>query len=65
MPRERLVNDMAAARAAEIVDAVRHLLRPEEQREFFNVAREAILAGCLWVDVNAQREAERLRPLPN
>lgn len=67
MSRQRFVNDRAPVTAARIVDAVRHLLREEEeQREFLHLVLDAILTGHAWVEANVQHEEARLcRPSRN
>jgi hypothetical protein len=62
---ERLIHDVAWAFSHAMLDTVGHLLREEEQREFFaaayNGARGAIEQYCVQVD----RQNRRITPSQN
>ena len=62
----RLDHDCAMACAMAVLDMVAHLLRPEEQKEFFDMVTTAI-TGCLVKrDELLRRENQRLcKPSPN
>lgn len=55
----RLRHDCAMTTARDVLDMVGHLLRPEEQREFFGLVYEAVTA-CL-VRHEELRRAEHRR----
>jgi hypothetical protein len=56
----RLQNDVAMATSKHILGMVGHLLREEEQREFFAMVKEQIAAAFVTHDVLQEREAKRL-----
>ena len=62
----RLDNDCAMATAKAVMDMVGHLLRPEEQREFFGMVRAAVEVCLMKRDELLARERKRLvRPSEN
>lgn len=56
----RLQNDIAMAGGKAVLDMVGHLLRPEEQRELFQMAVVAFEAALLKYDELLARERKRL-----
>lgn len=56
----RLDHDCAMATAKAVLDMVGHLLRPEEQKEFFGMVFTAIEACLIRRDVLLSRERKRL-----
>lgn len=56
----RLDNDCAMATAKAVLDMVGHLLRPEEQREFFGMVLAAVEACLTKRDEMLARERKRL-----
>ncbi len=56
----RLRHDCAVATAKAILGMVGHLLRPEEQREFFGMVYEAVVAGLLKFEDLRKAELKRL-----
>lgn len=56
----RLDHDCAMATAKAVLGMVAHLLRPEEQAEFFGMACEAVKAGLTRRDELLARECRRL-----
>ena len=62
----RLDNDCAMATAKAVLEMVGHLLRPEEQREFFGMVLAAVEACLMKRDEMLARERKRLwRPSEN
>lgn len=62
----RLDHDCAYATAKAVLDMVGHLLREEEQREFFNMTFKAIEACLIQRDMLLERERKRLgKPINN
>lgn len=56
----RLDHDCAFATAKAVLDMVGHLLRPEEQKEFFGMVVTAVEACLLKRDELLARERKRL-----
>ncbi len=56
----RLRHDCAMVTAIAILEMVGHLLRPEEQREFFGMVYEAVTAGLVQFDGLRKAELKRL-----
>jgi len=62
----RVDHDCAMATAKAVLDMVGHLLRPEEQHEFFGMVACAVRACLLKRDELLARERKRLgRPSTN
>lgn len=56
----RLDHDCAMAAAQAILDTIDHLLRPEEQQEFFGMTFTALEAMLIKRDELLKRERQRL-----
>ena len=56
----RLDHDCAMATAQAVLDMVGHLLREEEQREFFGMVFTAVEACLITRDERLKRERKRL-----
>lgn len=56
----RLDHDVCMAAAKAVLDTVAHLLRPEEQREFFDAVFTTLEAALLRRDEMLARERRRL-----
>lgn len=62
----RLDHDCAMGAATAITEMVAHLLRPEEQKEFFGMVFTAVEAMLIRRDEMLKRERQRLgRPSDN
>ena len=62
----RLQHDCAMATAKSVLDMVGHLLRPEEQREFFGMVYEAVSACLVRHDELRRAGRQRLgKPVPD
>lgn len=58
---DRSHHDRAKAIAFAVLDMVGHLLRPEEQHEFFGMVVEAVVADLLRFEELRAAELARLR----
>jgi hypothetical protein len=56
----RLDHDCVMAAAQAVLDMVAHLLRPEEQKEFFGMVFSALEAMLIKRDELLKRERQRL-----
>lgn len=53
-------SECAKATAKAVLEMVGHLLRPEEQREFYGIVVDAVQAGLLKRDERLARERKQL-----
>jgi hypothetical protein len=60
MTLTRLQNDVTMAASKRIFEMVGHLLREEDQREFFGMVKEQIAAALITHDVLLERERKRI-----
>jgi len=56
----RFDSECAKATAKAVLEMVGHLLRPEEQREFYGMVVDAVRAGLLQRDEQLARDRMRL-----